>query len=652
MPPKDFLDQFLPLPDKSPNPCDRIFKEEMFSHPDKMKEAKMVDQFVSAVSEHLPNLRLVNTSRLSEKAPTKYPYRCQPDCAVYKAVNDRSVLNSSLVEFFIEFKTTSEKDPFVNIQCAPNDENQVGTEGKSQAAIKDNPFMRTSADGRQVAGQITAYATLVLSTQYRTHTFLALVFKDFSRLIRWDRGGAVVTSPIFHNKEPHLLDFLLRYDCANDDVRGHDMTVGLPTEGEVQLARTIPEFAETNSFLRVAIQSPDRDQGTNHYIITAPYTQLDIPAGRWTRASIAYDINRKMRVFLKDSWRVFLPGVLAEGDVYAKLHQSLVPNIPHCSLSGDVGDHESKTHEFAKKYGNLSNVISPRRHHRLVLDHVGKPLKDFKSSREMVKAVYASLIAHEAAYQAGILHRDLSAGNLLIFDDGALNINGGMLIDWDHCKAVDPQNELTTARPHTRTGTWQFMAADLIENSSIRQTFVHDLESAFWVMLWVTISHLPSSWEASRRSSFLDNIMNPRVCGNSGGPGKAAMLRNPLGRLKLGFHQHLATLLESLRMVLASRYVEKAPISVDPIILDEFGTPEKKPSLDEKLMAKLNNHKFILELFESALGKDGWPEDDAAEQLEILVSNDIQIIRHSSSKRSRDAAEENCSEPAVKRTTL
>ena len=42
-------------------------------------------------------------------------------------------------------------------------------------------------------------------------------------------------------------------------------------------------------------------------------------------------------------------------------------------------------------------------------------------------------IAHKEAYEsAGILHRDISAGNILITDDGH-----GLLIDWDISKRVE-----------------------------------------------------------------------------------------------------------------------------------------------------------------------------------------------------------------------
>ncbi|KAI0281640.1 hypothetical protein BGY98DRAFT_907096, partial [Russula aff. rugulosa BPL654] len=74
-------------------------------------------------------------------------------------------------------------------------------------------------------GQITAHATSILSAQYRTHTYMVLVVGDHARLIRWDRGGAVVTKKFKWYEEPFLYDFFMRYDTADPETRGRDSTV-------------------------------------------------------------------------------------------------------------------------------------------------------------------------------------------------------------------------------------------------------------------------------------------------------------------------------------------------------------------------------------------------------------------------------------------
>ncbi|KAH9953564.1 kinase-like domain-containing protein, partial [Russula dissimulans] len=220
-----------------------------------------------------------------------------------------------------------------------------------------------------------------------------------------------------------------------------------------------------------------------------------IPVGRWTRLSIAYDVEKGRPVFLKDSWRVLLKGIQAEGEIYRRLHDNNVPNIPPCLLSSDVGDdtyHASQTHEIVHEHitHHTYPEITSHRHYRIVLGVIGKQLENFDRSWEVVNAMHAALKAHEAAYNAGVLHRDISTGNILIAGPAELadrddqfkpKIEGRMLIDWDLSSIVND----SITHHYARTGTWQFLAADLVELSNVKQTYVHDLESFFWVLLWI-----------------------------------------------------------------------------------------------------------------------------------------------------------------------
>jgi serine/threonine protein kinase len=100
------------------------------------------------------------------------------------------------------------------------------------------------------------------------------------------------------------------------------------------------------------------------------------------------------------------------------------------------------------------------RHYRIVLGTVGRSLEDFKCTREFVSAIRAALqgevtillavclhnltriIAHKETYNIGILHQDISPGNIMIADDDPeSNIHDGILIDWDLSEIVKPNDE-------------------------------------------------------------------------------------------------------------------------------------------------------------------------------------------------------------------
>jgi hypothetical protein len=377
---EEFLEHFLP---DRPDPLDPSsqFRVGMFKDFIQIlseKESEWYDVFVSSdpvahcrsissylpfqikiISSRVPKLHIINTSNVTDKTLNKLPFDLKPDCSVY--TNDKykgKGLIFSLVDFIIEFKKGS--DPFVDPESEPKSPENFNPE---PAFSKEelNPFVCPTSSRLCNLGQITAYATSILSAQYRTHMFMVFIVKNYARLLRWDRGGAVVTEPIYFNDQPHLFDFFIRYHIADREARGHDSTVKLPNNDEIILAKAVvPELAEAKSFL--AIDISDR-----RYIIQGPELRQGIPVGRWTRVSFAYDIEENCRVLLKDSWRVLLPDIQPEGEIYRLLHRRQVPNIPRCVLASDVDDdthHRSRTHEVIDKCKTPQPCwdITPHRH--------------------------------------------------------------------------------------------------------------------------------------------------------------------------------------------------------------------------------------------------------------------------------------------------
>jgi hypothetical protein len=191
-----------------------------------------------------------------------------------------------------------------------------------------------------------------------------------------------------------------------------------------------------------------------------------------------------------------------------------VPCITLCLNLGDIGDdiyHSMQTHLIVNvdwaPSPKPAAEFTPHRHYCIVLDTIGTPLKHFKCSQDM-HAIHDSLIgeffeswnvcftlmdditsiAHKVAYKhCGVLHHDISPSNILILE----NDGGGFLIDWDLCKNVNSTKHKAHHAAHTvriecllicaavlmnwHRNPWQFMAADLITDPNISQTFIHDL---------------------------------------------------------------------------------------------------------------------------------------------------------------------------------
>ncbi|KAH9932240.1 uncharacterized protein B0H18DRAFT_849079, partial [Fomitopsis serialis] len=83
--------------------------------------------------------------------------------------------------------------------------------------------------------QLAEYVAKLLRRQPRLYCFTMLVFKGQARVVRWDRAGAIVSTPIDFEKDPSSLHRVIwRYACMTEAQRGFDPTVRRATEEEVK----------------------------------------------------------------------------------------------------------------------------------------------------------------------------------------------------------------------------------------------------------------------------------------------------------------------------------------------------------------------------------------------------------------------------------
>lgn len=307
-------------------------------------------------------------------------------------MGDTVKTNAALVEIFIEFKWDTNDDPFKGVSKVEHP-----THDPLEHPIF---FHKGSKVARDTLGQITSYAAAQLGVQLRTHIFSVFILLDTARLIRWDRSGAIVTEAIKYNESDLLMEFLFRYSKAPAAMRGKDTSVSIPINEELIAARDALQSKQQDSLIKLSI--PDAT-GDRYFIAPTPKVTLYTPPGRATRGFKAYDILEKKVVFLKDSWRIDLPDILAEGITYGMLNAARAHHIPHCIASGDISTvkyHATKTHQYIHEKWAVCHPphFIPHRHHRISLDVVGRVLTEFWSSSEMVSAVRDALIGEFAMW--------------------------------------------------------------------------------------------------------------------------------------------------------------------------------------------------------------------------------------------------------------
>ncbi|KAI5859479.1 hypothetical protein GGS23DRAFT_607519 [Durotheca rogersii] len=132
---------------------------------------------------------------------------------------------------------------------------------------------------------------------------------------------------------------------------------------------------------------------------------------------------------------------------------------------------------------DLSTLPNPV-HRRVVLRDYGQPIYNASSRAVLLTALEGCIQGHESLYRAGILHRDISTNNLMINEDASNPSWPSFLIDLD--LAIKTQRQGVSGAKGM-TGTKAFMATGALLGE--RRSFMHDLESFFWVFLWICIHY-------------------------------------------------------------------------------------------------------------------------------------------------------------------
>ncbi|KAI0808264.1 hypothetical protein C8Q74DRAFT_1434838 [Fomes fomentarius] len=303
---------------------------------------------------------------------------------------------------------------------------------------------------------------------------------------------------------------------------------------------------------RYRLQVPDGDN-VRHFLVGKPTFRAKGLAGRATRGYVALDCTTKRFVWLKDK----------EGDVLAQLNASHVCGVPTLLCHGDIEEQDTVTptwyeqkkaeaeHTGFQSHGQASSssssgqkrkrefsdrddrdelddshndglqaipgVDSPlrrHRHYRLVVIEVALPLSKFAYGQQLLAIIRDAVIAHhQATTKVGILHRDVSGGNILILPVYVENQGGnaiawrGILADWEMSKPLNGSGQPDHARQPERTGTWQYMSVALLTGPKIVEV-CDEVESFAYVILYYAVRYLRSNCDDLTVASFINDFFD------------------------------------------------------------------------------------------------------------------------------------------------
>ncbi|KAJ8091664.1 hypothetical protein PM082_020899 [Marasmius tenuissimus] len=429
---------------------------------------------------------------------------------------------------------------------------------------------------REVLGQITSYAGTSLSMNFRTHLFTVLIIGRHARLIRWDRGGAIVSRAFeyAHSRSP-LVEFYLRYWQLSRRDQGFEADVMTLDKLDKDVQVALEHFNRHDEDYwyglsdqqRVDVNSPRRwfklATGGMRFIVPEPlyHRRFCTPFHRASRYSLAYCVDTKTLCFLKDYWRELSARSLSESDMYNVLKERRIPNIAEKLIGADIP--------------NTETVGGPRRLilHRLALKTLARSLTTFKWGKVLISCIAEIFETILKAWEAGILHRDISDHNIMIVDRNGES--HGILVDWELSIVLEPERMRDPPRSG-KTGTYQFMSAYLLDQpigQPVAHSHLDDLESAFWSLAFTAL-HYIKIMPSNSRSAYADpevlwnqveNLFNAKFSGFS--KQSTLMCWAAKSSLRPQFVlQGMQDLLGSLSRILYGRY---APQPYKPLELED-----------------------------------------------------------------------------------
>ncbi|KAK7021245.1 hypothetical protein R3P38DRAFT_3271928 [Favolaschia claudopus] len=391
--------------------------------------------------------------------------------------------------------------------------------------------LRDCPVAREDVKKLEKRALSLLAIHGRCHVYVVAVFNGrMTRIFRFDRGGFIATDAFNWLADKKLIPtFLYRlYNAKPRRMYGDDDTISVPS---AQVKQNIfNRLQETDHYktsyptLEAATKDSHRIKAVLFYMDTNPEgrvtrkgkvvdclsfgTPLSAADGLVGRATNVYrvvledDLNNTKQPLafyaLKDSWR--LACRRPEVDFYDAIEHHCsnadppvdMESMARCRGSVDLGEPSEDWDSALHRSVFLKNERLERRHMRALLTPVGLPLKNFKSQKALCQALYTVVLHLKIAYEAGVLHRDVSEGNVLLQEASP---DKGFLLDWDyaeftpeglqrfHAAFKDREPESKRYRNIEKslkdfTGTEPFVAIEIIKAARPRELDPQDDEDA------------------------------------------------------------------------------------------------------------------------------------------------------------------------------
>ncbi|VDC05997.1 unnamed protein product [Peniophora sp. CBMAI 1063] len=559
-------------------------------------------------------------------------------------------------------------------------------------------------------GRLAATVQAIAANSHRMAVYAFVLMPELGRLTRFDHTGVVYSELFAWRTSGDLAEFLVSFDDMSAAERGCDMSVApiAPDSEEVLRAKEILARCDTlppgvkksavippnhQGYLSLMHVYDDEAEKFHRVVVHRAISSAECFTGRATRGFYGVDLDDEGVVYAKDTWRIQTSSTEPEAATYKRLGKKDIPRLAGFYLGGDVPlntptmsspSPQTKaavvyqttdctydivtTHpEYSRSGDAPGKKMRLYVHHRLLFKHIGRPLRAFKSTRQLCIALLDAIEAHgKACESAQVLHRDISGGNILIDKDGR-----GMLIDWDMCVWLENKNEVE--RVGQKIGTWRFISAHLLQGSKPRQHLLcDDLESFVHVLFYHVFRFRPIRPDAPERKKLLAGLHDvfdlalpagqSDVVGSLDKP-KVLLGDGPFSSEFVAEHVKplaLSALMNDVRQAFAPLYKSKPLVDLAGRDLhpemaqqyrDELATCQQRLQSSNYVASRFRHwlHHYHMPEYPEL---DWLPDDCAVDQYQTCAPNRGEILDNSRSSRKRMSDTEGETTPAAKARRL
>ncbi|KAH8914321.1 hypothetical protein BT69DRAFT_1326563 [Atractiella rhizophila] len=388
-----------------------------------------------------------------------------------------------------------------------------------------------SVEVERVLAQLLHYFLELGSIQHRTSSYLILLLPSSPRIIRWSPRQIIYTDLFDFRKGDafdKFCDFVSRFGSA-EATRGLDNhftrvdpeskdakdAIKIFQENEDTMKQSgfsVPKVSDLWEFNLPPSSPPKADDPTRLIVGRVGVIRTSL-LGRIGKYFVGCNPKEKTRqiCFVKVNWGYIGEGRVSESEVYEKLSDSRhVQRMIYGRYARTVDDQsytlkdseyvmpsrkaELQTEDKKKRWSLLEKCKGKEREERerdypdqrlhfLVLPWV-RPVSSFRNAYELLEGLHGGLQGLLDMYRAGYLHRDISHSNIALtpLDKGGVK---GFLQDFDLAITLDVERTLS----NSRTGTYLFLAAALLETPMHAHDLIHDIESCYHVLTTNTFAH-------------------------------------------------------------------------------------------------------------------------------------------------------------------